>query len=162
MNGMGAMGNEKVWVDRHGLAVPVGFSTHYRLRGPALARMSPLEYASLVTVVQKTREEFEKFEELEAAGRVDYEELARVGRRPNERFEFHPAHPLFGAAHQKLNSKVAVPMHVGHSIPREPKQKGEGHKVNNVWLKARETFAVFVMAVFVPPLSARRASRHVP
>ena len=64
-------------------------------------------------------------------------------------FAFHRAHPLHLSHKQKLNSKLACPLHVGQPVPTEPPQLGD-KPVTAAWLQRREKFAAFFVANFVP------------
>ena len=77
-------------------------------------------------------------------------------------FAFHPDHPLYLSHKQKLNSKLACPLHVGQPVPSEPPQLTKEKRISTPWKQRRNKFAAFFVANFVPWKQGSTADECVP
>ena len=165
---IGPTGTKKTFKDHKGDIIVVDTANHYRLRGPELQHITAHEYAQIIIIVPMTSEEStaalaqaEEDAEATSTEMVEDNDLTSQdeetkqapmhrGRHPNACFRFHKCHPLYFTHNQRLASKHGCIKHVGTPIPLEPKQLGASATVNRVWLRRRNKFAAYIVALFVP------------
>jgi hypothetical protein len=69
---------------------------------------------------------------------------------------------LYLSHKQKLNSKLACPLHVGPPVPSEPPQLSNEKRMTSLWKQRRKKFAAFFVAYFVPWKQGDTADECVP
>eukprot|EP00966_Prymnesium_polylepis_P259341 5990291-Prymnesium_polylepis.2 len=108
----------------------------------AFADMSIYEYLLLISV-----------EEQKATKAATDQGGAVRGAAPGARFEFHEKYELRDSWIQAARSKIPCPRIAGR-MPPKPPPRAPGSQASEAWMKAMRQFAAFVVAVFVPWVSA--------
>ena len=111
---------------------PVSQAVHYSYRGTKLAFYSLFEYAAIITIVEKQKEN---------------ERSSGAGRKRNAVFEFAEGHPLRESHVQQIRSKLCVPTPI-QKPPKPPPTKPQKH--SELWEKKAERFANYMLVLFRP------------
>ena len=111
---------------------PVSQAVHYSYRGTKLAFYSLFEYAAIITIVEKPKEN---------------ERSSGAGRKRNAVFEFAEGHPLRESHVQQIRSKLCVPTPI-QKPPKPPPTKPQKH--SELWEKKAERFANYMLVLFRP------------
>jgi len=90
--------------------VPVPKETHYAHRGEHLHQLCFVEYLSTIEVIKK------EIEREGDSGEVPQKSAAR-GRKGSTTFPFAQTHPLYATHHQRIRSKLLLPVFLGIRPP---------------------------------------------
>ena len=125
---------------------------HYAHRGLAFEHYNLFEFASIVDVVPKKKENnvnLNSYFRITDSNVVTFQANSnsrRAGRPANGCFQFAESHPLFATHEMRLRSKTKVP--VPKYVPKPPPKKPA--KLTEAWKKQARNFAKYFLVLFRP------------
>ena len=148
-----------------GTVIPIVVSQemNYKFRGPELDTVTLYEYPCIIDVVLK-KPDFKKASQRKSnIGDVTDDELsdeeaqdptvavAAKGRRNTSTcFNFDPRHPLFSTHHQRIRSKLYVPVLAGGVPPPYPLMANCKGSSGQALHRLKEGFAIYILTLFSP------------